>query len=240
MRKHVIGLCLTLSIYAAPAVCQSRVSMRIAGPPVQPSFSHHGFGHAVLAGFPYWADYVPASNTIPSVIVVQAPAPPAENAATKIEERKSSAPLMIEWQGDRYVRRSSTSENSRANQPDYMAEGKPFASKIEKAASGRFASKRTPQALPATSDREGQSSDRSRPSPTPTTFIFRDGHREQSADYSIISGVIYARGDYWTTGQWSNQIRISELDLPATIRANEIEGVRFRLPASPNEIITRP
>src|SRR5215813_9747411 len=155
MRKHVIGLCLTLSIYVATAVCQSRVSMRIAGPPVQPSVSHHGFDHAVLAGFPYWADYVPTSNTIPSVIVVQAPAPPAENPATKIEERKSSAPLMIEWQGDRYVRRSSTSENSRANPPDYMAEGKPFASKIEKAASGRFASKRTPQALPATSDREG-------------------------------------------------------------------------------------
>lgn len=239
MRK-TIGVGLTLSIYAATAVCQSRVSMRIAGPPAQQGFSHHAFAHPVLAGFPYWADYVPTSNTTPSVIVIQAPAPPAQNTAPKIEEPKSLAPLMIEWQGDRYVRRSSSAESSRANQPDYIAEGKPSASKIEKAAGSRLASKRTPQSLPATSDRDGRGSDRTRQSQMPTTFIFHDGHREQSADYSIISGIIYARGDYWTTGQWSKQIRVSDLDLAATIQANEIEGVPLRLPTSPNEIITRP
>lgn len=238
MYKQAICVCLTLSIYAATAVCQSRVSMRIAGPPVQQSSSHHPFAHPVLAGFPYWADYVPTTNTTPSVIVIQAPAPPAQNPATTIEEPKSSAPLMIEWQGDRYVRRSSSAESSRANQPDYIAEEKPSASKIEKAASSRIASKGTPHLT--TSDRERPSSDRTRQSQPATTFIFRDGHHEQSADYSIISGVIYARGDYWTTGQWSKQIRVSDLDLPATIQANEIEGVPLRLPTSPNEIITRP
>ena len=55
-----------------------------------------------------------------------------------------------------------------------------------------------------------------------------------------ISGVIYARGDYWTNGSWSKQIPVSQLDLPATFKANQERGVTFRLPAAPNEVITRP
>jgi hypothetical protein len=74
----------------------------------------------------------------------------------------------------------------------------------------------------------------------PTTFIFRDSHHEQSSDYSIISGIIYARLDYWTAGQWSKQIRLSDLDIPATIKANQDQDVAFRVPSAPNEIITRP
>jgi hypothetical protein len=214
--------------------------MRIAAPPMQHGVSHHALGPPVLAGFPYWADYAPTSNTIPSVIVVQAPAPPAQSPATKIEEPKSSAPLMIEWQGDRYVRRSSTSENSRANQPDSMAEETPSAAKGEKAANRPVDSNHPRRFSAARADQGGQTFAQAKKAQTPTTFIFRDGHHEQSNDYSIISGVIYARGDYWTTGQWSKQIRVSELDLPATIQANESEGVPFRLPTSPNEILTRP
>ena len=60
------------------------------------------------------------------------------------------------------------------------------------------------------------------------------------SNYSIISGVIYARGDYWTTGQWSRRIKLSQLDLPATIKANQQQGIMFRVPAAPNEVITRP
>jgi hypothetical protein len=80
----------------------------------------------------------------------------------------------------------------------------------------------------------------SNPEPPPTAFIFRDGHREESDNYSIISGVIYARGDYWTTGQWSRQIKLTQLDLPATVKANQQQGITFRVPAAPNEVVTRP
>jgi hypothetical protein len=207
---------------------------------MQHGFSHHAFAPPVLAGFPYWADYAPTSNPIPSVIVVQAPAPPAQSPATKIEEPKSSAPLMIEWQGDRYVRRSSTSENSRAHPPDYIAEETPSAAKVAKAANSPVDAKHPPRFSATRADQGGQTFDQAKNAQTPTRFIFRDGHHEQSNDYSIISGVIYARGDYWTTGQWSKQIRVSDLDLPATIQANESVGVHFRLPTSPNEILTRP
>jgi len=140
------------------------------------------------------------------------------------EEPKPASPLMIEWQGDRYVRRTETSGTStRNNQPDYIAEAKPHLSEKHPNA---FA------AQPATTS----------PSPelSPATFVFHDGHREQSSDYSIISGVIYARGDYWTNGYWAKQIPVSQLDLPATFKANQERGVPFRLPAASNEVITRP
>jgi hypothetical protein len=153
----------------------------------------------------------------PNVIVVQSPpAPPAQTSAP-IEEHKAAAPLLIEWQGDRYVRVTSGSINgSRTIQPDYVAD------KTER---------HSTRAVPET---------RSITEPPPTTFIFRDGHQEQSSDYSIISGVIYTCGDYWTSGSWSKQIPLAQLDLPATVKANQDRRAPFRLPTAPNEVITRP
>jgi len=59
-------------------------------------------------------------------------------------------------------------------------------------------------------------------------------------DYAIVAGVIYARGDYWQNGYWTKQIRLSLLNIPATIQANQEQGVKFVLPSAPNEVVTRP
>ena len=187
--------------------------------------NHTAFPRAVYLGSPFWSDdFSSPYAQAPSVIVLQTPQPsPAPSNAPK-EEPKPASPLMIEWQGDRYVRRTETSGTStRNNQPDYIAEAKPHLSEKHPNA---FA------AQPATTSPSTELS--------PATFVFRDGHREQSSDYSIISGVIYARGDYWTNGYWAKQIPVSQLDLPATFKANQERGVPFRLPAAPNEVITRP
>jgi hypothetical protein len=151
------------------------------------------------AGFPFWPDYLPSNETPPSVIIVQAPPKPVERPPAKSDEPKSAAPLLIEWQGDRYVRRTSADANSRASQPDYFADTKATA---------------TTKAI-ATKQPTKQ------PEPLPTTFIFRDGHHEQSSDYSIISGIIYARltieaangpnksvSPTWTSPPPSRQIKI--------------------------------
>ena len=77
----------------------------------------------------------------------------------------------------------------------------------------------------------------------PTVLVYRDGHREEVPDYVIVGRVIYAHtnrdrdseGDYDMTN-----IQLSALDIPATMRANRENGVRFVLPAGPNEVITRP
>lgn len=193
----------------------ARAQMRIAARPGANVSHHVRTPQALLVGSPFWMDSYPAPypNT-PAVIVVQTPAAPAEHNLRVEDEPKSAPPLVIEWQGDRYVRRSETSPSSaRATQPDYIADAK--------------LRRRTADAS-------------QQPELPPTTFIFRDGHREESSDYSIISGVVYARGDYWTTGSWTKQIALIQLDLPATFKANQERGVPFRLPAAPNEVITRP
>ena len=71
-------------------------------------------------------------------------------------------------------------------------------------------------------------------------LIFRDGHTEEVHDYAIADGILYARGDYYTDGYWNKKIALSTLNVAETLEANATRNVKFVLPASPNEVITRP
>jgi hypothetical protein len=70
-------------------------------------------------------------------------------------------------------------------------------------------------------------------------LVFRDGHREEIEKYLIQGDVVYASGDYWSTGSWTKKISISELDVPATLKLNEERGGKFNLPSGPNQIVVR-
>ena len=74
----------------------------------------------------------------------------------------------------------------------------------------------------------------------PAVLVFHDGRREEVSEYTIMSGTIYSKADYWTTGSWTRKIQIADLDVPATLRLNQERGVKFVLPASPNEVVVRP
>src|SRR5215475_11443764 len=175
MHKEAIGVCLTFCICAGSAFAQRGMNMRISGPPTSGNFSHHHFARPFWAGFPYWSDFASSSETMPAVIVVPTPAPPAQNPPAKSEEPKSLAPLMIEWQGDRYVRRTTASENSRADQPDSLAEGKPAAQNNPTAMSARMESKQSARSLAASAQPGDQTTGQSKKPQAPTTFVFRDG-----------------------------------------------------------------
>jgi hypothetical protein len=71
-------------------------------------------------------------------------------------------------------------------------------------------------------------------------LIFRDGHSEEVRDYTIAEGILYARGDYYTDGYWNKNIDLATLDVGQTLQANATRNVKFVLPSSPNEVITRP
>ena len=147
----------------------------------------------------------------PQVVVVQQPAVPEASDASK------PGPLLIEWQGDRYVR--VTTENgtlrTRHIQPDYSRES------VRSHPAGALTPAAQQELLPV-------------------VLVFHDGGREEVRDYAIIRGVMYAHGDYWKDGYWTKQIQLSALDLPATLQANQQRGVKFVLPAGPNEVVTRP
>ena len=71
-------------------------------------------------------------------------------------------------------------------------------------------------------------------------LIFRDGHSEEVRDYTIADGMLYARGDYYTDGYWNKKIDLATLSVAETMQANANRSVKFVLPSSPNEVITRP
>jgi len=174
-------------------------------------FSRGFRGSSAFLGDPFfYSDY--SSGSLASEV----PSPPVfvmQQAAAAPEPKRE--PLMIELQGDRYVRFSGDGQNNR-NTID-------------------SAEMRSPRIL----ERSSSSRDSATELP-PAVLVFRDGHQEQVQDYVIASGTLYARGDYWQSGSWRKDIQLSALDIPATLTANHNHGVKFVLPSGPNEVVTRP
>jgi hypothetical protein len=140
-------------------------------------------------------------------------------------EPESSGPLMIELQNGRYVHVKNTPGNSDAeplkfaNSPETPPPSK--ASKLSAQGS-------TPPQIVAAA-------------PLPSVLlIFRDSHSEEVRDYTIADGMLYARGDYYSDGYWSKKIDLAALNVRETLQANANRNVKFVLPSSPNEVITRP
>lgn len=174
-------------------------------------FHHRPFGPgAIFLGSPYYADYVEPSALPPAppqVVIVQ----PA--SASESQSEAKAEPLLIELQGNRYVRfggRQQSAERSSNAPPDFSEQASAAASNTVRTE------------LP------------------PAILIFRDGHREPAPEYAIIGATLYTNGDYWQSGHWTRNIQLSALDLPATIQANQVAGIKFTLPSAPNEVVTRP
>lgn len=174
-----------------------------------------GFGsNVVWFGDPFlYSDYA-------KPVVYESPASPVivlqPSATATAPSEPKAEPLMIEWQGDKYVRFGGQPESAnRRPLPDYSETG-PTASQNMHEASVSSAE------LP------------------PVVLVYPDGHREQVTDYVIANGNLYARGDLWRDGYWNKRVQLSSLDIPATLRANSASGSKFVLPSAPNEVVTRP
>jgi hypothetical protein len=190
-------------------------------------FGHFHQGHradrgsAILA-YPYFysdLDYdSEATPQPPQVVVVHAAAPAAPAAPPPPRES-----LLIEWQGDHFVRTTSMKNSAGALvATDYS----------EKSAASPAAP--TPSAV---SPRSAAQPPRELP---PAVLVFHDGRKEEVSEYTIMNGTIYSKADYWTTGSWTRKIQIADLDVPATLKLNQEHGLKFVLPASSNEVVTRP
>jgi hypothetical protein len=132
--------------------------------------------------------------------------------------------LVIELQGDHWVRITNDSQSPTSGQSN-----QPGSERIPNA---------PPAAPPAT---PLQTQLQKAPiEPPPAVLVFRDAHKEEIGKYAIIGTTIYTNADYWSTGSWTRQIRIAELDVPATLKLNQERGSRFSLPSGPNEVMIRP
>ncbi len=174
-----------------------------------------------LGDSPYFYDDYsndqPAPEPGPHFIVMQPPL-----AADSSPQPKAS-PLLIELEGDRYVRYGG------AVRPSETDATHPGPVREPKAASD--AARSSARRMDAVS-----------PAPlAPTVLIYRDGRREEIPDYAIVGRILYAhRGNNAQPGYGMRSIEVSALDIPATVEANRVNGVNFALPAGPNEVVTRP
>lgn len=191
-------------------------------------FDRRGAAYTSLP-FPFFADAFdsddvystgyPVSSALPPYLMplmrtMSGVLPDSLESRTSSPEAQSSEPLMIELQNGRYVHVTG---------PAIDGEALPlpaFPQDARQGVSGR-------PAPPA-------------PALTPALLIFRDGHSEQVRDYTIADGALYARGDFYVDGYWNRKINLANLDVPQTLEANAQRGVKFVLPSSPNEVVTRP
>ena len=172
------------------------------------------FPQAFFLGEPWLAGYPDAGSAeIPQVIVVQQPTtPPTESK----EEPKAGTPLLIQLEGDHYVRYGGAEPSanpgpSARSHAEFRTDGP-----------GNRELKASVAELPA------------------AVLVLRDGHQEEASNYAIYGGAIYINSNYWTSGAWTRKIQLADLDLPGTLKLNQERGVKFILPAGPNEVITRP
>jgi hypothetical protein len=212
---------LLLAALVPPATAQMRGGFGFGG------FHNGGFGghfgrgfgrSLVFFGDPFLdTDYVPTpyQTSSPPIVIIQPNTAAASPAEPKAE------PLLIEWQGNRYVRYSGQHESPSGVSLDYSESRELPALGMAAALSS----------TPATN---------SRPDLRPAVLVYRDGHHEEVSDYVITSGTLYARGDYYRDGFWTKTVQLSALDIPATVHANADSGVKFVLPSAPNEVVTRP
>ncbi len=148
-----------------------------------------------------------------------------------------SAPLMIELQNGKYVRITGKAADGEALP---LA----FSPNQTHSKSASFHSKAPPEkaVIPSAARDLGFASITTPPPRElpPILLIFRDGHSQEVRDYTIADGTLYARGDYYTDGYWTKKIALTTLNITETLQANNERNVKFVLPASPNEVITRP
>ena len=59
----------------------------------------------------------------------------------------------------------------------------------------------------------------------PTVLVFRDGHQQEVTNYAIMGQTV------WVFDKRVQKIALADLDVKATVRANDARGIAFQMPA---------
>ena len=268
-RRILPAICAAL-LALAPHTTAQRTAHAVASHPAIPHFNSpagsFAFGRTAYASrfrrsspyaslpFPFFTDFFdpediystgyPVTSEPPAILLQAARAADylgrTDNDRTENgREPAIPQPLVIELQNGRYVRVNSTPSNGEALPlalaSDRAPSDQPQPSKSTRSHSTRFASSNVTPQPPTIAAASPPQHDL-----PPALLIFRDGHSEEVRDYTIADGILYARGDYYTDGYWTKKIELSTLNVVETLQANTKRNVKFVLPTSPNEVITRP
>jgi hypothetical protein len=197
------------------------------------------FGDAFSPDDLYSSGY-PVASPLPPFLMqaVQSLAGSANNpmqqaAAQPRPDPSSNQPLMIELQNGKYVRVDNSAANAEATPLEWSAGAEQARASAVRALLPSNLRKSSATSAPSATSAISESL-------PPALLIFRDGHSEEVRDYTIANGTLYARGNFYIDGYWTKTIDLTALDVPGTLQANAARNVKFALPSSPNEVITRP
>jgi hypothetical protein len=59
----------------------------------------------------------------------------------------------------------------------------------------------------------------------PSVLVFRDGHKQEVSNYAIMGQTVYV------FDKRTQKIALADLDVPATVKANDDRGLEFKIPA---------
>lgn len=170
--------------------------------------------HLVRAAGGYWPYLYYPSYDYEHGAAEEPPTPQGAAPPPSPEIHKAADSVVMELRGDRWVRLTATGPVEVVGQmPAPLAPS---------AVLPAFAEAPAAAALPA------------------AILVFRDGHKEEAARYTIVGNTLYLRADYWSTGSWTRKVPITDLDIPTTLKLNSEHGTRFALPSRPSEVILRP
>ncbi len=230
MKTRLVALSVVIigaSIFVAPVHAQRHGAAASRGSGARIRFvrmrnTGRFFASSAFAPY-YYSDYdsEPDINDAsqPPIIVVQ-----SAQAASATTAADAPASLMLELQGDRWVRVINNGQSQTGGESEQP--------ESERASNVR-------SAMPPATPRRNQAEEP--PSELPrAVLVFRDGHKEEIGNYMIKGATIYTRADYWSSGSWTRQVQIVELDVPATLKLNQERGAKFHLPSGPNEVMIRP
>jgi len=191
-------------------------------------FEHGGERHRLLNANGFFSPaYLYADNEYeqepdivpgpPVQLAVMQPVPPPPPVPVE--------PLLMEKRNGEWVR-VVTGKQMATSQPATVDSAKPAPPALPHPAITERSKPAAPAVLPAAA----------LPS---AVIVFRDGHQEQIAKYVIQGDILYTNSVGANGAARERQIPLSQLDLPASLKASADRGAKFNLPSAPNEVIVR-
>jgi len=182
-------------------------------------------GRRVFPGYWYGANYYPYYDSYDSGDgVVEEPPVMTQTAAPEspVTPAKPAESLVMELRGNHWVRLTSQGPMEVAGQSGQPPSGQESGQTSPTAGGAAAHQTQMAKELPA------------------AVLVFRDGHQEAAVKYTIVGKTIYIKSDYWSSGSWSREVQIADLDVAATLKVNQERGAKFSLPSRPSEVIFRP
>ncbi len=220
-------------------------TLRFFGPGAQPAngnFHHHHDSDGDNRNNGFFNGYVPIYSYggyypgYAPVIVAQPEESAAQVSDAQVDDEEEAGPTVFEHRRS-HVRPSEEAYNRGYEEGVAAAEDVRNARRVRKSAAERDQERAAERDADRDADHDksdakpdSKSDAKGEDQPAPavevkTVLVYKDNHKEEVANFAIVGDSLYD----FTNGR--RKIAVADLDVPATVKANDERGVDFQLPA---------